>query len=120
VFFDPSANHPRPLDEDLLTRETEMVMRSAGIDEATIYAWHKTGLLVSEENEDLVSGEDLEDWLNAVFEYNGEAISLHLREAHGQDARAGDVEAARIYAETGDRVCPRCGEHLEYPESAWD
>jgi hypothetical protein len=65
VFFDPYADHPRALDEGgegHLTRMGKMAMRSAGLDEATTYAWHKTGLLVSEENEDMLSGDDLEDW----------------------------------------------------------
>ena len=29
-------------------------------------------------------------------------------------------EAGRIYAEQAERICPHCGQHLEYPEDAWD
>jgi len=123
VFFDPSAEEPRPLDEDgeaLLTRMSEMAMRRAGIDPSVIYAWHKTGLVVTERNQHLLSADDWEDWLDAIFEYEGEAICLHLQDAHGRDPEAAAVEAGEIFADHGDRICPHCGQHLEYPESAWD
>ncbi len=122
VFFDPFADEPRFLDEEgeeRLIRMSEMAMRRAGIDLAKIYAWRKTGLFVSDENEHLLSADDFQDWLDAFFEYNGEAICLHLHEAHGRDPEAAAREAGRIFADTGERVCPHCGQELEYSESAW-
>jgi hypothetical protein len=123
VFFDPSAEDPRALDQDgeaLFTAMSDMAMRRAGIDSSLIYASHKTGLIVTEWNRDQLSPDDQADWIEAIFEYEGEAIRHHLHEAHGRGYMAAAKEAGRIYAETGDRICPHCGQRLEYPESAWD
>jgi len=123
VFFDPTAEEPRTLDEDgeaLFIAMSEMAMRTAGIDPAVIYASRKTGLIVTERNQHLLSDDDRADWIEAIFEYEGEAIRHHLQEAHGREYVAAAKEAGRIYAETAERICPHCGQHLEYPESAWD
>jgi hypothetical protein len=123
VFFDPTAEEPRSLDEDveaLFIAMSEMAMRRAGIDPSLIYASRKTGLIVTERNQHLLSGDDRADWIEAIFEYEGEAIRHHLQEAHGREYVAAAKEAGRIYAETAERICPHCGQHLEYPESAWD
>jgi len=123
VFFDPSAEEPRTLDEDgeaLFIAMSEMAMRTAGIDPAVIYASRKTGLIVTERNQHLLSDDDRADWIEAIFEYEGEAIRHHLQEAHGRKYETAAKEAGRIYAETAERICPHCGQHLEYPESAWD
>ena len=45
-------------------------MKAAGIDPAFIYAFEKTGLLVSEENQDLIPEKDLEEWRAAIEEYS--------------------------------------------------
>jgi len=87
VFFDPSAEEPRFLDEDgeaLFMSMSDMAMRRAGIDEALIYASHKTGLIATERNQHLLSDDDRGDRIEAIFEYEGEAIRLHLQEAHGR------------------------------------
>ena len=47
-------------------------MKHAGIDPALIYAFEQTGLLVSEENEALISENDLRAWHEAVARYNAE------------------------------------------------
>ena len=123
VFFDPSAEEPRTLDEDgeaLFIAMSEMAMRRAGIDASLIYASRKTGLMVTERNQHLLSDDDRADWIEAIFEYEGEAIRHHLQEAHGREYEPAAKEAGRIYAETAERICPHCGQHLEYPESAWD
>lgn len=85
-----------------------------------IYASHKTGLIVSEWNRHQLTADDWEDWIEAIFEYEGEAICLHLQEAHGRGPDAAAVEAGSIFADHGDRICPYCGQQLEYPENAWD
>jgi len=123
VFFDPTAEEPRPLGEDgeaLFIAMSEMAMRRAGIDPSLIYASRKTGLIVTERNQHLLSDDDRADWIEAIFEYEGEAIRHHLQEAHGREYEPAAKEAGRIYAETAERICPHCGQHLEYPESAWD
>jgi hypothetical protein len=123
VFFDPTAEEPRTLDEDgeaLFIAMSEMAMRRAGIDPSLIYASRKTGLIVTERNQHQLSDDDRADWIEAIFEYEGEAIRHHLQEAHGREYEPAAKEAGRIYAETAERICPHCGQHLEYPESAWD
>jgi hypothetical protein len=123
VFFDPSAEEPRPFGDDgeaLFIEMSEMAMRRAGIDPSVIYASRKTGLIVTELNQHLLSADDWEDWIEAIFEYEGEAIRHHLQEAHGREYEPAAKEAGRIFADHGDRICPYCGQYLEYPESAWD
>src|SRR6266498_4370976 len=74
VFFDPSAEEPRTLDEDgeaLFIAMSEMAMRTAGLDPAVIYASRKTGLIVTERNQHLLSEDDRADWIEAIFEYEG-------------------------------------------------
>ncbi len=44
-------------------------MKQAGIDPAIIYAFEKTGLLVTEMNEHLISDKDRAEWEAAVLEY---------------------------------------------------
>jgi hypothetical protein len=44
-------------------------MRAAGLDPAFIYAFEKTGLLVSEQNQHLIQDEDLAEWDAAIEEY---------------------------------------------------
>jgi hypothetical protein len=44
-------------------------MKSAGLDPAFIFAFEKTGLLVSEENQRLIPEKNLEEWRSAVEEY---------------------------------------------------
>jgi hypothetical protein len=74
VFFDPSAEEPQSVDEygvAMFTQMSEMAMRRAGIDPSMVYAWHKTGLIVTERNQHLLSADDWEDWIEAIFEYEG-------------------------------------------------
>ena len=44
-------------------------MKQAGLDPAAIYAFEKTGLLVTEANEHLISDVDRAEWEAAVLEY---------------------------------------------------
>jgi integrase len=69
IFFDPDADTPIPLDEDLIRTDITKAMASAGIDPALIYAFHRTGLIISEENVHLMSPEDLAEWQAALDEY---------------------------------------------------
>lgn len=73
VFFDaPPLEH--------LEHEMVQAMKKAGIDPALIHAFEKTGLIVTEDNQDLLSDADLTEWEAAVQEY---------RSKHA----AGDVDA---------------------------
>ena len=44
-------------------------MRQSGVDPAIIYAFEKTGLLVTEDTFDLIPDHDLEKWEDAVLEH---------------------------------------------------
>jgi hypothetical protein len=44
-------------------------MKKAGIDPAIIYAFEKTGLIVTEANENFISDKDRAEWEAAVLEY---------------------------------------------------
>ena len=44
-------------------------MKAAGLDPAFIYAFEKTGLLVTEQNQHLIPDEDLAEWDAAIEEY---------------------------------------------------
>jgi hypothetical protein len=62
VFFD--MPHPEQVEH-----LTVQAMKKAGIDPAIIYAYEKTGRIVTEENQRLLSEADLAEWAAAIEEY---------------------------------------------------
>ena len=68
IFFDPDAETPQPISEEKLHSEMLEALGAAGVDPVLIYAYNKTGLLVSEDNLHLLSAEDLAEWQQAVEE----------------------------------------------------
>jgi hypothetical protein len=68
IFFDPDADEPRQLDVDV--DSIVKTMADAGIRPELIYAYRKTGLLVSDENYGKLSPEDRDDWHAAMEEYD--------------------------------------------------
>ncbi len=60
----PDMPHPEHL-EAMMVEE----MKGAGLDPAFIYAFEKTGLLVTQQNQHLISDEDLAEWDAALEEY---------------------------------------------------
>jgi integrase len=69
VFFDPDSDVPAPMSEDYIKRETVTAMTEAGISPVAIYAYRRTGLIVSEENYARLSPEERAEWNAAVEEY---------------------------------------------------
>lgn len=63
IFFDaPPVEH--------IEAEMVQAMKKAGVDPAIIYAFEKTGgLLVTEQNQHLISEADLDAWQAAIDEY---------------------------------------------------
>ena len=62
VFFDmPPLEH--------VEHEMVQAMKAAGLDPAFLYAYEKTGLLVTEQNQHLISDRDLQQWQDAMEEY---------------------------------------------------
>jgi SEC-C motif len=60
----PDMPHPEHL-EAMMVED----MKAAGLDPAFIYAFERTGLLVTEQNQHLIPDEDLAEWDAAVEEY---------------------------------------------------
>jgi hypothetical protein len=61
IFFD--------LDEDKVREDTAYAMRAAGIAPALIYAYEETGLIVAEENRNLIPDVELREFDAKVREY---------------------------------------------------
>jgi hypothetical protein len=66
LFFDPDADTPQPYPEEKFTEEVVESMREAGVDEKLIKAFKKTGLLVTQDNLDLMTPEELEEFEEAL------------------------------------------------------
>lgn len=69
IFFDPDEAEPRPFEFDPTDTAIVKAMEAAGIDPALIYAYRRTGLLVSQGNLHLLSDKDLAEWQAALEEY---------------------------------------------------
>ena len=68
IFSDPDADTPQPYPEEKYTEELVDAMRKANIDERLIRAYKKTGLIVTEENIDLLTPEELAEFEAAMDE----------------------------------------------------
>jgi hypothetical protein len=69
IFFD--MPHPEHL-EHMMVED----MKKAGINPAIIYAFEKTGRLVTEDNQNLLSDADLDEWQAAIDEYEAKQRKL--------------------------------------------
>ncbi|MDA8229962.1 MAG: hypothetical protein M0006_01335 [Magnetospirillum sp.] len=76
VLFDPDADTPQPIDPERLQREMLEVLKAAGIPDELIFAYERTGLMVSELNQHLLSDRDIAEWNAAIDEY----FRLHPKE----------------------------------------
>lgn len=109
VFFDmPPLEHV----------EHEMVeaMKAAGLDPSLIYAYEKTGLLLTEQNQHLLSDQDLQEWQDAIDEYRAKhgGASEQVKYPIGTIALYGPddktttkIAAAVIVSEDADPVLKR-------------
>ena len=83
IFFDPDANTPQLLDPDEMQRAMTKAMGEAGIRPEIIFAFQKTGLLLTEENESLASPADRAAFDAAIDEYFAlENAAAHSGPAH--------------------------------------
>jgi hypothetical protein len=69
VFIDPRFNTPAVPELDDLQREIVAAMHRARISPDLIYAYIRTGLIVTEDNQRYISTEDLDAWNDAIAEY---------------------------------------------------
>jgi len=50
IFFDPSADEPRPVIDEVMDQHMLEAMHKAGVRPEMIYAYQKTGRIVTQEN----------------------------------------------------------------------
>ena len=60
-------------------------MKKAGLDPAIIYAFEKTGRLVTEENQHLLPDSDLAEWEAAIEEYEAQQADVESPEEDGNE-----------------------------------
>jgi len=65
----PECCGAKGLNEAELRANTIGAMKAAGIAPAVIYAYERTGLIVTTENRALVSAADLDEWDDAIAEH---------------------------------------------------
>jgi hypothetical protein len=75
----PNLPHPEHL-EAMMVED----MKRAGLDPAIIYAFEKTGLLVTEQNQHLIPEKDLAEWDAAIREYEAKHGTARPRKSKGQ------------------------------------
>jgi hypothetical protein len=69
LFFDPDADTPKPMDVEAYKEAMIKMMGDAGLPSDLIYAFEKTGRLVSEENQTFLTDAELQEWNEAIAEY---------------------------------------------------
>ena len=62
IFFDPDADRPQPMNVEAYKEAMIRVMGDAGLPGDLIYAFQKTGRLVSEENQEFLTDAELKEW----------------------------------------------------------
>jgi integrase len=70
ILFDPDADDPVPLSDDKYERMMIEAMAEVGISQAMIFAFKRTGRIVTERNKHLLTPEELREWNDAVGEYH--------------------------------------------------
>lgn len=72
IFFDPDADTPQPISKVGLDEMTGQILSAAGkaaVRPELIYAMKKTGRIVTESNQHLLTDEELQEWQDAIEEY---------------------------------------------------
>ena len=70
ILFDPDADDPVPLSDEKYERMMIEAMVEVGISQAMIFAFKRTGRIVTERNKHLLTPEELREWNDAVDEYH--------------------------------------------------
>ncbi len=69
IFFDPGADQPAPYPYEKWQQTMIEAMLKAGVYPALIYAFKKTGMLLTAMNRDQWPKRDIQAWNDAVAEY---------------------------------------------------
>jgi hypothetical protein len=103
LFFDPDADLPQPPSDgnhEQLLEEMTALMEEAGIHPAHVYAFRKTGRIVTEENRPMLSAAEWKEWESALREHGqrtdreNQAVALCFR----MRARSGRIPRAEQLA----------------------
>jgi hypothetical protein len=70
LFFDPNANTPQPIKPQEIYKSTLGVMSTSGMRPEIIYAFEKTGRIVTRENMKFLTKAELAEWDSAIAEYH--------------------------------------------------
>jgi hypothetical protein len=70
IFFDPSADEPRPIIDEVMDQHLLEAMHKAGVRPEMIYAYQKTGRIVTAENRKKLTKAELKEWTDAVDEWH--------------------------------------------------
>ena len=66
IFFYLDADTLQPFSKEIFNEELSEIMRKTGIDERLIKAYKRTGLIVTQENMDVLTPEELEGFERAM------------------------------------------------------
>ncbi len=91
IFFDPNCDVPAPLMPEKMEEEMVRAMESSGIAPQLIHAYRRTGRLVTEQNQNLLPAEAMDEWNAAVEEY-------HAWQAMAEEALRSGAHPAIAYA----------------------
>jgi len=69
IFFDPNAKEPVPLNPHQYEQDMIETMAQAGVNPAFIYAFKRTGRIVTESNKHRLTEKELRRWNDAITEY---------------------------------------------------
>jgi hypothetical protein len=69
VWFDPDTDELHPLDPDRVETDIVRAVEQAGIDPALIYAYWRTGRMVTQDTMRLLSPSERAEWDAALEEY---------------------------------------------------
>ena len=69
VFFDPTADTPQPINDEVVDQLLLEAMHKAGVHPAVIHAYQETGLLVTKDNRKSLSKTDRKAWDDAIDEW---------------------------------------------------
>jgi hypothetical protein len=70
IFFDPAADEPRPMIDEVIDQHILEAMHQAKIHPATIHAYQTTGRLVTKENRKNLTKAQLREWTDAIAEWH--------------------------------------------------
>lgn len=69
LMFDPESDTPAALNEAMVEKDMVEAMIAVGVRPELVYAFKKTGRLITEENQQRLSDFELQEWQDAIDEY---------------------------------------------------